>query len=65
MLGDSEDVVLAIAPGSRRAFQQHDHRLPRDHHAGLQHRGDVLAKLDRRLAPAIVAEHTEAVAVAE
>ena len=65
MLGDNEDVVLAIAAGPRRAFRQHDHWLHRDHHAGLQHRGDVLAKLDRRLAPVVVAEHAEAVAVAE
>ena len=65
MLGDNEDVVFAIAAGPRRPLGQHDHRLHRDHHAGLQHCGDVLAKLDRRLAPVIVAEHAEAVAVAE
>ena len=60
ILGNSQDIMLALVPGPRRAVRQHDHWLHQDHHGGLQQGSDVPAKLDRRVASATVTKHSEA-----
>ena len=65
VLGHHQDVVLAVAAGPGQALGDHDHRLHRDHHAGLEDGVDVLAQFQPRLAAVVVAEHAEGVAVAE
>ena len=65
VLGNHEDVVLAIAPGAIVPLGQHDHGLHGDHHAGLDDSVDVFAKLEAGLAPIIMAQTTERVTIAE
>src|SRR3546814_10385952 len=62
---DLQDVVLAISTRPWHPFRQHHHRLHRDHHTGLQLRLDILAQFHARFPTVVMAEHPEAVAVAE
>ena len=62
---DHQDVVLAVAAGAGGAERHGQHRLHRDHHAGLEHGVDVLAELEAGLAAVVVRQDAEGVAVAE
>ncbi|MNH14162.1 hypothetical protein D3C79_737500 [compost metagenome] len=57
--------MLAVPARPRSPFGQHDHRFDRHHHARLQHRVDVFAQLQPRLAAVVVAQGAERVAIAE
>jgi maleate isomerase len=66
VLGDDEDVVLAVAARARLALGDRQHRLHRDHHAGFQHRVDILAQFQPRpRARSNATEHAEGMPVAE
>src|SRR5690554_84940 len=65
VLVDHQDIVLTVAASPREPFRHHDHRLHGDHHIGLEHRLDILAQLQARLAAIVVAQGTEGVAIAE
>src|SRR3546814_19999747 len=65
ILGNDQDVVLAISTRPWHPFRQHHQRLHRDHHTGLQLRLDILAQFHARFPTVVMAEHPEAVAVAE
>lgn len=65
IFGDHQDIGLAVAVGAGPTHGDGEHRLHPDHHARLQHRVDVLAQFQPRLAAIVVRQHTEAVAVAE
>ena len=62
---DHQNIMLTVASGAGLAFGQHDHGLHRHHHARLQNRFDVLAQLQPGLAPVVVAQHAEGMAIAE
>src|SRR5699024_10065185 len=65
VLADDDDVLFAIAAGTRFAVENRDHRLHRDDHARFDDGVDVLTQLEPGLAAVVVAEHSEGVSVAE
>ena len=62
---DDQDVMFTVAASTGLTFGDHDHGFHRDDHSGLELGFDVLAQFDTGLAAIVVAQHAEAVAVAE
>ena len=57
--------MFAVAARARRPLGDRQHRLHGDHHAGFQHRVDILAQFQPRLAAVVMRKHPEGMAIAE
>ena len=57
--------MLPVAAGAGEPLGQHQHRLHRHDHVGLEHRVDVLPQFQAGLPAVVVAEHPERMAVPE